>query len=119
MNYEETITIDLTYLHTVTGGDKDFEKTLLQGAIQDIQLRIDNLEKAWNEQDAQSVKCNAHSLKSLTAVAGLPQIEKWSKTLDQIFSDGVFHYNTSEPFNNLMMGWTTAKPKLNEVISSY
>lgn len=119
MSYQETITIDLTYLHTVTGGDREFEKTLLQGAVNDIQCRIDNLEKAWQDQDGRSVKTNVHSLKSLTAIAGLPQIERWSRALDQIFSDGQFHSNTSESYRSLVAGWTVAKPKLNEVIANY
>jgi HPt (histidine-containing phosphotransfer) domain-containing protein len=119
MNYDLPITIDLTYLHTVTGGDKDFEKTLLEGAVNDIQLKVDNLEKAWNEQDAESVRSNAHSLKSLTAIAGIPHIEKCSKTIDNVFADGTFHSNTSDFYMGIINGWSIAKPKLYEVIKSY
>ena len=113
------VTIDLTYLHTVTGGDKAFEKMLLQGAVEDIQDKIDNLQRAWDLEDASSIRMNAHSLKSLTAIAGLPQIERWSKIIDQLFSDGVFHSNTKEPFTGIFTGWNLVKPQLQEVIAAY
>jgi len=116
---EPTPTIDLTYLHTVTGGDKEFEKMLLQGAVEDIQLKIDNLQIAWDMEDASSIRMNAHSLKSLTAIAGLPQVEKWSRVIDQLFSDGIFHENNSEPFKGILNGWNLAKPQLQEVIAAY
>ncbi len=119
MNNEQSMTIDLTYLHSVTGGDREFEKILLQGAVDDIQDKIDSLQKAWDAEDAANIRMNAHSLKSLTAIAGLPQIEKWSKVIDQVFADGIFHPHTKEPFTGILTGWTIAKPKLQEVIAGY
>ena len=113
------VTIDLSYLHTVTGGDKAFEKILLQGALDDIQTKIDCLQKAWEMEDASSIRMNAHSLKSLTAIAGLPQIERWSKIIDQLFSDGIFHSQNKEPFTGIFNGWSLAKPQLQDVIAAY
>jgi HPt (histidine-containing phosphotransfer) domain-containing protein len=119
MKTDESITIDLSYLQSVTGGDRVFEKTLLEGAVNDIQLKIDNLQKAWDEQDASSVKSNAHSLKSLTAIVGLPQIERLSKVIEQMFSDGIFHKRISESYKGILTGWLKAKPKLKHMISTY
>lgn len=119
MSNEVPVTIDLTYLHTVTGGDKAFEKMLLQGAMDDIQLKIDSLQRAWDAEDASTIRSNAHSLKSLTAIAGLPQLERWSKMMDQIFADGVFHAKTDEPYNGLVSTWSQARPKLEDVIAAY
>jgi len=119
MNTEQSVTIDLSYLHSVTGGDREFEKMLLQGAVDDIQDKIDSLQKAWDAEDAVNIRSNAHSLKSLTAIAGLPQIEKWSKVIDQVFADGCFHAQTLEPFTGILSGWILAKPKLQEVIAGY
>lgn len=116
---ESTVTIDLTYLHTVTGGDRLFEKMLLEGAVEDIQLKIDNLQKAWDREDAPTICSNAHSLKSLTAIAGLPQIEYWSKIIDQLFADGIFHSKTKDSLNGIIRGWGLAKPKLEKMLATY
>lgn len=116
---EPNITIDLTYLHTVTGGDRQFEKMLLEGAVEDIQLKIDDLQKAWDREDAPTICSNAHSLKSLTAIAGLPQIEHWSKIIDQLFADGIFHSKTKESLYGIINGWGLAKPKLQKMLASY
>ena len=112
-------TIDLTYLHTVSGGDRLFEKMLLEGALEDIQLKIDDLQRAWDRQDASTIRSNAHSLKSLTAIAGLPQMEHWSKIIDQLFADGIFHLKPKEPINRIINGWGIAKPKLQTLLATY
>jgi len=119
MNTEQSVTIDLSYLHSITGGDRDFEKMLLQGAVNDIQDKIDSLQRAWDAEDAVNIRSNAHSLKSLTAIVGLPQIESWSNVIDQVFADGIFHAQPQEPFTGILNGWILAKPKLLEVISTY
>ena len=67
--------------------------------LQDIQSKIDELQKAWDREDAATIRSNAHSLKSLTAIAGLPQIERWSKIIDQLFADGIFHSKPKESIN--------------------
>ena len=102
---EPNITIDLTYLHTVTGGDRQFEKMLLEGAVEDIQLKIDDLQKAWDREDAPTICSNAHSLKSLTAIAGLPQIEHWG--------DNIFLLVRSQHF--LELGFSES-PAINDTI---
>ena len=119
MTNEPNITIDLTYLHTVTGGDRQFEKMLLEGAVEDIQSKIDDLQKAWDQEDATTIRSNAHSLKSLTAIAGLPQIEHCSKIIDQLFADGIFHSKTKESLYGIINGWGLAKPKLQKMLASY
>jgi len=119
MKNEKPITIDLSYLHTVTGGDKEFEKQLLTGAVNDIDIKVDNLKKAWQAQDAQNVKSNAHSLKSLTAIAGIPQIELLSEMVDQLFSDGVFNSKRTKPVNGIIYGWLSARTKLYELLETY
>jgi HPt (histidine-containing phosphotransfer) domain-containing protein len=119
MKNEIPITIDLSYLHSVTGGDKEFEKQLLSSAVNDIDNKVDNLKKAWYAQDALNVKSNAHSLKSLTAIAGIPQIESWSKLVDRMFPDELFITKKTEPVNDIIEGWFTVRPQLYELIAAY
>ena len=119
MKNEIPITIDLSYLHSVTGGDKEFEKQLLSSAVNDIDTKVDNLKKAWQNQDALNVKSNAHSLKSLTAIAGIPQIERWSKLVDQMFLDELFITKKTEPVNDIIKGWSFIRPQLYKLIAAY
>jgi HPt (histidine-containing phosphotransfer) domain-containing protein len=119
MENETFIKIDLSYLRSVTGGDKEFEKQLLSSAVNDIDTKVDNLKKACQEQDAKNVRSSAHSLKSLTAIAGIPQIEHWSKQVDILFSDGEFNSKRTEPINDIINGWPSARTKLHELLSEY
>ena len=119
MNNEPAITIDLSYLHTLTCGDKVFEKELLRGAVDDIQVKVDDLEKAWQCKDDQNIRKNVHSLKSLTAIAGIPQIQHWSQVIDQLFSAGIFNIKGPEPVAGIINGWVIAKMKLENILATY
>ncbi len=114
-----TITIDLTYLYSVTGGDKLFEKTLLASAIMDIQNQAEGLQKAWQQQNATAIRNAAHSLKSVTAIAGLPQLENSCKIIDRMFADGNFHTEATLTYYEFINGWEAAKPQLEELVESY
>ena len=118
----ETITnicIDLSYLHSVSGGDANFEKTLLTSAVNDIQNNISKIKQAWLSEDAAEVSKLAHSLKSVMVIAGLPQFENACKKLDSIFRDGVFRPEEAGTISYITSGWAEAKPKLEELISMY
>ena len=112
------ISIDLTYLYSLTGGDKAFEQMLLAGSVADVDNMITGLKESWEERDAAGIRKNAHSLVSLSAIAGMPQVETWSRTIDQAFTDGVFHPELAPLANNIILGWPAAKSQLEEVIAA-
>jgi HPt (histidine-containing phosphotransfer) domain-containing protein len=113
------INIDLTYLHSVSGGDAGFEKILLTSALTDIQMNIDKMKEAWQQQDAATIGTAAHTMKAVMVVAGLPQLEKYCKKVDVTFRDNLFHAELSDAVFAIINGWTEAKPKLEELISMY
>lgn len=119
MQKDSIINIDLSYLHFVTDGDKEFEKTLLASAVTDIQNQVEGLQKAWQQQNAAEVRNAAHSLKSVTAIAGLMQIQNSCKIIDNLFADGVFHADAAGSCNDIINGWEAARPQLEQVINSY
>lgn len=112
------IIIDLTYLYSLTGGDKSFEQMLLSGTVADVDEKINGLKAAWETNDAAGVRKNAHSLVSLSAIAGMPQVEGWSRTIDQAFADGVFHPELAVLANDIIAGWPAAKLQLEEVMAT-
>jgi len=112
------ITIDLTYLHSLTGGDKSFEHMLLTGTVVDVDTKIAGLATAWEQTDPAGIRKNAHSLVSLAAIAGMPQVEGWSRTLDQAFADGSFHPELAHLAENIIGGWPAAKKELEELIAA-
>ena len=107
-----TITIDLTYLYSLTCGDKDFEQMLLTGTIADVDKNITGLKTSWDVNNVSGIRNCAHSLVSLSAIAGMPQVESWSRTIDQKFSDGIFHPELTHLANNIILGWPAAKSQL-------
>lgn len=118
-NISTRLNIDLTYLHSVSGGDAGFEKILLTSAVADIQMNVDKLRTAWQNQDAEEIGNAAHTLKSVMVIAGLPQLEQYCKRVDVSFRDRLFHEEESSTVFAIIEGWTEAKPKLEELIAVY
>lgn len=112
------IKIDLTYLYSLTDGDKSFEQILLTGTVADVDSKITGLKEAWEGKDAAGIKKNAHSLVSLSAIAGMPQVENWSRKIDQGFADGEFHPELSPLVDNIIYGWPDAQSQLNLIIAA-
>ncbi len=117
MENTTAIRISLNYLHAVSGGDKTFEKMVLLGAVDDIQLQIEQLEKAWVNKEGDNVRRIAHSLKSVVAIAGLAELELNCKRLDQLFADDEFHPEGSSYLNKIVYSWITTRPVLEDMIS--
>ena len=114
---DNPITIDLTYLYSLTGGDKSFEQMLLTGSVADVDNMINGLKLSWEQGDAAGIRKNAHSLISISAIAGMPQVEGWSRKIDQAFADGLFHPELAALADNIISGWPAAKSQLEEVIA--
>lgn len=112
------IKIDLTYLYSLTGGDKSFEQMLLTGTVADVDSIIRGLKGSWAGCDVAGIRKSAHSLVSLSAIAGMPQVEDWSRKIDQAFADGVFHPEFAGLAQNIISGWPFAKSQLEEVIAA-
>ncbi|MEO5890582.1 MAG: hypothetical protein ABIQ31_10035 [Ferruginibacter sp.] len=112
------IKIDLTYLYSLTGGDKSFEQMLLTGTVADVDSMISGLKGSWEGGDAAGIRKNAHSLVSLSAIAGMPQVEVWSRKLDQGFADGTFHPELAPLAESIISGWPAAKSQLEELIAT-
>ena len=109
--------IDLSYLHSVTGGDEQFEKVLLSSAISDIDVNVQRLKESWQNQDAPQVRSAAHTLKSVLVIAGLPQLEPACQTLDSAFADGQFHAEYHTQMWQIVHEWATARIMLEELLS--
>jgi hypothetical protein len=112
------IIIDLTYLYSLTNGDKSFEQMLLTGTVTEVDTMITGLKGSWDVCDAAGIRKNAHSLVSLSAIAGMPQVEGWSRKIDQAFADGVFHPELAVLADQIITGWPAAKSQLEGVIAA-
>lgn len=115
---QATIAVDLTYLYSVTGGNKCFEQLLLTRTVIDVNSIITDLDKSWIEKDTAVIKKNAHALVSLAAIVGMPQVEKWSREIDQIFADGIFHPEVAPLVHSIIWSWPSAYSQLNFVIAN-
>lgn len=113
---QDLIQIDLTYFNSITGGDKTFGKRLLSGAISDIDAKVASLKSSWDEKSVKGVKESIHSLISLCAIAGMPTVEKWCRTIENAFLSGRFHEDLTPLANNIISGWPAAQTKLKAVI---
>ena len=79
-NSEETNTIqsdpvfqhiDLSYMQSVSGGNKAFEQTVTKQFIDNVPLHLEQLITAYQNQDFKMVKLRAHDLQSSAGIMGL------------------------------------------------
>ncbi|WP_223598702.1 hybrid sensor histidine kinase/response regulator [Chryseobacterium sp. GVT01B] len=68
--------INLTYMHTVSGGDKSFEKLVTQQFTENIPNHLQQLATAYKNQDFAAMKLWAHDLKSSISIMGLHPLLK-------------------------------------------
>ncbi|MBC7888045.1 MAG: hypothetical protein H7Z13_09145 [Ferruginibacter sp.] len=115
--YEAPITIDLSYLYSLTGGDKTFEHMLLTSTVMEVDIMVSGLKAAWESEEPAGIRKYAHSLVSVSAIAGMQQVEGWSRIIDQDFADGKFHPELTELVDNIIASWPAAKSQLEAVIA--
>lgn len=76
--------IELTYMHTISGGNKDFEQTVTQQFIDKMPDHLQELDTAYQKRDFTVVKLRAHDLKSSVAIMGLlPAVEEKLNLLEK------------------------------------
>lgn len=90
--------ISLDYLKEISGGDTEYEKTILTVFLEQLPKETDALEAAWKTKDMQTVKNIAHQLKTTVSIVGLN--ERLQPTLDateyQELSDDELERNIAE-----------------------
>ena len=83
--------IHLSYLHQLSGNDKDFEREILQQFITQVPTELSQLEEAIRHNDFDTVRRTAHSLKSTVGYVGLA--EDLHPYLEEIEKDAVVQNN--------------------------
>ena len=80
------MTIDLTYLQEITGGDPDVMEEMIDLFIRDIPIQLHNVRDFYNNGDLHSVGTEAHKLKPTLQYIGntdmyelIKQIEHYGK----------------------------------------
>ncbi|MCD9856642.1 ATP-binding protein [Epilithonimonas sp. JDS] len=63
--------IDLSYLKSISNGDKDFERTVTQQFLDNVPTHLQELKLAYENKDFKLLKLRAHDLKSSVAIMGL------------------------------------------------
>jgi response regulator RpfG family c-di-GMP phosphodiesterase len=85
--HEDVHHIHLSYLHQLSGNDKNFERELLNQFLVQVPEELFQLDKSINEDDFDSIRRAAHSLKSTVGYVGLA--EDLHPYLEQMEKDAV------------------------------
>jgi CheY-like chemotaxis protein len=74
--------IDLQYMHSISDGDKDYEKTVTAQFLEIIPANLETLVSALENRDLPTLRHTAHAMVSDVAIMGL--LEKLKPFLDQL-----------------------------------
>lgn len=96
--------IDLTYMQTISGGDKSFEQIVSQQFIDNVPDHLQQLTTAYEYQDFTTVKLRAHDLKSSVAIMGLlPLLQEKMDLLEMATEENLTVKQTLEEVKNIIL----------------
>ncbi len=108
--------IDLEYMQGISGGNKEYERSVTEQFLEVIPLDIDTLESALSAGDPDRIRHTAHSMRSDVAILGL--LDKLQTYLDVLeyepFDETVFRRVISE-VKTICLG---ALPEARHLLSS-
>jgi signal transduction histidine kinase/DNA-binding NarL/FixJ family response regulator len=85
--------IRLQYLHELSKGDKDFERTMLQQFVSQLPEDLSRLKDAITAEDVAAIRSTAHNIKTTVAFIGLEDLlYTYLTPMEQLQAD---HYNAS------------------------
>lgn len=76
--------LDLTYLHSVSDGDKELEKTLIEIFLSQLPEFEESLNKANEERDYPALAATAHKAKSSIEAMGMTELSRELKHLEML-----------------------------------
>ncbi|MGB0838762.1 MAG: response regulator [Chitinophagales bacterium] len=76
------VSIDLSYLDSLTGGDPDIKLMMLETLVSDLPSEIDKIEEDYAAKDWDQLKASAHKMKSTSAYMGLPDMQEAAKVIE-------------------------------------
>ncbi|MCQ2203764.1 MAG: Hpt domain-containing protein [Bacteroidales bacterium] len=92
--------IDLTYLHSISDGDKDVEKALIGIFLEQLPEFEKDLTNAFAQKDFATLAANAHKAKSSIQAMGMEDLAKQLKRLEmlckQLFVNQALSNNTDD-----------------------
>lgn len=107
--------LDLSYMQSVSGGDKNFEQTVTQQFINNVPQHLEQLLTAYENKDFTTVKLRAHDLKSSVAIMGLlPHLEKNLTTLEMITEQNTVVENVLESVKSIVRSAVEEAKKIME-----
>ncbi len=110
--------INLTYLNELSGGDKVFEKKMIELFIKQVPIDINALGRAFEESNISLIENLAHKLKSSMSVVGLSSLNYYLSYIQKNISIDEKKEDTFEKFivvkHLLAENYTILKKKLLE-----
>ena len=79
---KQAVPLDFSRLDEITDGDMEFERELWRTFEEGCRERVEALEKAMRENDADQVRRQAHAMRGASANIGAYPLEDYSKTLE-------------------------------------
>ncbi|OQY44402.1 MAG: hypothetical protein B6240_10585 [Desulfobacteraceae bacterium 4572_87] len=95
-------------LRDLTGGDKDFEREIIDLFLKDTSRHLDQLETAVKEADAPSVEASAHAIRGAAANMGAEKFRKLAQGLELKGKNSALH-GADEDFGHLKSAFEAVK----------
>ncbi len=105
---DPVLAVDLRRLKDLSGGDKDFEKEIIDLFLKDTTRHLKRLEEAINEGDSSNVEAAAHSIKGAAANMGAEKFRELAQKLETKGKECSL-YGSSQDFGKMKSAFAEVK----------
>lgn len=109
--------INLNYMKEISGGDTEYEKTVTQQFIEAIPQELDEIEKAWKNNDIKQLRQLSHNMKTTISVMGLNDILQ--SGLDKIEYENLTEKKFEDSFSSVKSICIAALAEARQFYSTY
>ncbi|MDP4266286.1 MAG: Hpt domain-containing protein [Bacteroidota bacterium] len=116
---EKKMTLDLTYLKTMSDGSHEFELEMLNMIIEQIPEAILRINELLAQKDWDMIRALAHKLKSSVGIFGLNELKDILIMIEKLVLDNGNMEEMPGMVNDLIQKSKVSMDALNETIKTY
>lgn len=110
--------LDLSYLNSISGGDKEFEKDMMQSLLSEMSEKMTALAVAIQADETKSIRLQSHSLKNLAGIIGVPSLVDRFKEIETVCEEAPNAY-LRQLFLPCEGQWARSKELLQQLLETY
>ena len=110
--------IDFSYLESISGGDKEFELSMIRSVTEEIDQKIECAKGGVFSHNPEQIRLQTHSLKNLFAIIGMERLQTEFRLLES-GCDSMANEFMQTKILSCEKEWQLKKLALDKIVANY